>query len=205
MLIGSGQGSDTRVGGTRDEASCSGVGASTRTRVGGTDTLRVISLETIIERRVIGVSRGTEHLSYSLDLANHIDGSFGTSLANGMSVDGASLCNSRSVYAIIIDWHRFNLGYAREAYPSALDMISEMGRVGVLAPGCVVYLPILHDQTVNRLKYGRGPYTHDWSMTAVGQDDNPLWNATTKLYPWHSNEQEGQHLNQKTPFARFEV
>jgi hypothetical protein len=170
-----------------------------------TDTLRCISLETIIKRRVIAISRGTEHLSDSLDLANHIDGSFGTSLAHDMSVDGASLCNSRSVYAIFIDWHRFNLGYARDAYPSALDMIREMGRMGVLAPGCVVYLPILHDQTVNRLNYRSGPYTHDWSMTAVGQEDNPLWTATTKLYPSHSIEEDGKHLNQKTPFARFEV
>lgn len=150
-------------------------------------------------RRVLAISKDTEGLGEQVDTANHCDEWFGAGLASSIRLDGVV------VGMVVMDWNRFPPEYARQSYPKALEMIRAMRARGLLAPqGCVVYLPLLHDQTPGRLVYsGSSPFPHEWTLVGVRAEDNPLWQATTEVWPAYSVRANANFLNKQTPFARM--
>lgn len=168
-----------------------------------TDTMRAINLEQIEEKRVITISKDSGGLGDQVDPANHIDDWFGVTLADNVQVDGRALRGTGVVDKVFIDWNRFPPQYARDAYPQALDMIARMRENGVLAPNCIVYLPLLVDQGGPRLVYGSRNFTDMWDLQEVPDvTDNPLWCATTLIFTYTQKE-NAFHLHAQTPFVTF--
>lgn len=168
-----------------------------------TDTARLLALERDLGTRVVAISEA-DHED-KLDDKNHIDGSFGPGLANRLEVDGVALQNTHSVKKIVIDWNRMPLEYAREAYDPAIRMIESMRKDGMLAQDCEVYLPVLRDQKPGpgiRYYASHPPFEGGWTVETIGVDENPLWQATTRLWPGYKLS-HFPSLNQKTPFMRI--
>ena len=166
------------------------------------DTIRVKLLQKREKQRVITISQNT-HLLDHVDSRNHIDGTFGGSLAQTMTVDNECLVGRQLVNKIFIDWNRMAGPYGRKAYIGALDMIAEMKVQSILAPDCIVYLPILFGQEADTLKYDDRDFTGKWALQRLTSvEDNPLWCVSFDAFQF-TIDQSGARLNPETPFVTF--